>query len=53
MAQVGGMIYKTIKDAIKYSSGEYGLISCYEDANGKLYYFINGLCKVTIAAPIK
>ena len=53
MAHIGGTTYKTIKDAILNSTGEYGLISCYEDANGKLYYFINGLCKVTIAAPKK
>jgi hypothetical protein len=53
MAHIGGQVYTTIKEAIKYSSGEYGLISCYEDANGKLYYFINGLCKATIDAPKK
>ena len=53
MAHIGGQVYKTIKEAIKYSTGEYGLISCYEDANGKLYYFINGLCKATIDAPKK
>ena len=53
MAHLGGQIYTTIKEAIKYSSGEYGLISTYQDANGKLYYFVNGLCKITIAAPKK
>ena len=53
MAHIGGIPRKTIKDAIKYSTGEYGLISSYEDANGKIYYFINGLCKATIEAPKK
>lgn len=51
MAHPGGKIYFSIKEAIKYSTGEYGLISTYEGPDGKLYYFINGLCKMTIKAP--
>jgi len=53
MAHIGGIPRKTIKDAIKYSTGEYGLISSWTDSNGKIYYFINGLCKMTIDAPKK
>ena len=53
MAHPGGTIYKTIKEAIKFSSGEFGLISCYEDANGKLFYFINGKPTMSIEAPKK
>ena len=53
MAHIGGQVYTTIKEAIKYSTGEYGLISCYEAPDKKLYYFINGLCKATIEAPKK
>lgn len=53
MAQIGGIPRKTIKDAIKYSTSEHGLISSYEDANGKIYWFINGLLKATIEAPKK
>ncbi len=53
MAHIGGTTYKTIKEAIKYSTGEFGCIATYEDANGKIYYFINGLCKATMEAPRK
>ncbi len=53
MAALGGTVYKTIKEAIKYSSGEFGLIATYEDANGKLFYFLNGKPVVSIAAPKK
>ena len=53
MAHIGGTTYKTIKEAIKYSTGEFGCIAVYENPNGKLYYFINGLCKATIEAPKK
>jgi hypothetical protein len=35
MAHIGGEVYTTIKEAIKYSSGDYGLISHFEDAEGK------------------
>lgn len=48
MAHIGGTVYKTIKEAIKYSSGEFGLIATYEDANGKLFYFLNGKPVVSI-----
>lgn len=53
MAVIGGTIYKTIKEAVRYSSGEFGLIACYEDAEKKLYYFINGKPVVSIKAPKK
>ena len=53
MANIGGVSRKTIKEAIKYSTGEHGLISSWTDSNGKIYYFINGLCKMTIDAPKK
>lgn len=53
MAHIGGMTHKNIKDAIKYSTGEYGCIATYEDAKGKLWYFINGICKATTDAPTK
>ena len=53
MAHPGGKIYYTIKEAIKYSSGEFGLIATYEDANGKLYYFINGKPTMSIESPKK
>lgn len=53
MAHIGGTPHKTIKEAIKYSTGEFGCIATYEDANGKIYYFINGLCKATMEAPKK
>jgi len=53
MAQPGGTTYKTIKQAIKYSTGEFGCISVYENADGKLYYFVNGKVMMTIGAPKK
>ena len=53
MAHIGGQIYTTIKDAIKNSSGEFGVISTYQDADGKLWYFINGKPTMSIAAPKK
>ena len=53
MAVLGGIIYKTIKQAIKMSTGEFGCISCYEDASGKLWYFVNGKVMITIKAPKK
>jgi hypothetical protein len=53
MAHLGGQIYDSIKDAVKYSSGEFGLIATYKDANGKLFYFINGKPVVSIEAPTK
>lgn len=53
MANVGGIPRKTIKEAILYSTGNNGLISSWQDANGKTYYFINGLLKATIDAPKK
>lgn len=36
------MIYHTIKEAIINSTGDYGLISIYRDAEGKDTYFVNG-----------
>ncbi|MGO4819515.1 hypothetical protein [Flavobacterium sp. W22_SRS_FP1] len=53
MAHLGGQIYDSIKDAVKYSSGEFGLIATYKDANGKLFYFINGKPVISIKAPKK
>jgi hypothetical protein len=53
MAHPGGKIYYTIKEAIKYSTGEFGCISVYENADGKLYYFVNGIVMMTINAPKK
>ena len=53
MAVLGGTTYKTIKQAIKYSTGEFSCISCYEDATGKLWYFVNGKVMITINAPKK
>jgi hypothetical protein len=53
MAHPGGKIYYTIKEAIKYSSGEFGLIATYEDANGILYYFINGKAVMKFDKPKK
>lgn len=34
--------YYTIKEAVKYSTGEYGLIAVYINKQGKETYFING-----------
>ena len=42
MAHLGGEVYTTVKEAIKYSSGDYGLIATFEDAEGNLYWFVNG-----------
>lgn len=53
MAHLGGEIYTTIKEAIKYSSGEFGLIATYQDADGKLFYFVNGKPIVSIKASKK
>lgn len=53
MAHLGGEIYTTIKEAIKYSSGEFGLIATYQDADGKLFYFVNGKPIVSIKAEKK
>ena len=53
MAHLGGQIYNSIKEAIKYSTGDYGLISTYQDAKGKLWYFLNGKPVVSIEAPKK
>jgi hypothetical protein len=53
MAHIGGQIYTTIKEAVKFSSGDFGLISCYQDVNGKLFYFVNGIPVVSIDAPKK
>ena len=36
------MIYHTIKEAVINSTGDYGLISIYRDANGEETYFVNG-----------
>jgi hypothetical protein len=53
MAHLGGQTYNTIKDAIKFSTGEFGLIATYEDAEGKLWYFINGKPTMSITSPKK
>jgi len=53
MAQIGGIVVKTIKEAILKSTGDGGLISCYEAPDGELIYFINGLPKISIKAPKK
>jgi len=53
MAHLGGQIYDSIKDAIKYSSGDYGLIATYQDADLKLWYFVNGKPIISIKAPKK
>ena len=42
MAYLTGHIFTDIKEAIKYSTGDFGLISIFEDKNGKLHYFLNG-----------
>jgi hypothetical protein len=43
MAFLENNTYTTIKEAIKYSSGEYGCIAVYlKDANSLPVYFING-----------
>jgi len=53
MAHLGGQIYTSIKEAIKYSSGDWGVISTYQDADGKLWYFIDGKPTMSISAPKK
>ena len=53
MAHLGGQIYTSIKEAVKYSSGEFGLIATYQDADGKLFFFINGRPTISIEAPKK
>ena len=53
MAHLGGQVYDTIKDAVKYSSGDWGVIATYQDAAGKLFYFINGRPVMSIAGPKK
>ena len=54
MAHLGGQVYDTIKDAVKYSSGDWGVIATYQDAlTGKLFYFINGRPVMSIAGPKK
>lgn len=53
MAHLGGQIYTSIKEAIKFSSGEFGLIATYQDADGKLFYFVNGKPIVSIKAEKK
>jgi len=34
--------FYTIKEAVKYSTGSYGVIAVYIDKKGKEYFFING-----------
>jgi len=53
MAQIGGIVVKTIKEAILKSTGDGGLISCYEAPDGELIYFINGIPQLTILTPKK
>jgi hypothetical protein len=53
MAHIGGQVYTSIKEAIKNSSGDFGLVSTYLAPDGAYHYFINGVPKITIAAPKK
>jgi|TARA_R110000782_G_scaffold10766_2_gene33367 hypothetical protein len=53
MAHLGGQIYTSIKEAIINSTGERGLISTYQAADGELIFFINGKPTMTIKAPKK
>ena len=53
MAHLGGQIYTSIKEAIRFSSGEFGLIATYQDADLKLWYFVNGKPIISIKAPKK
>ena len=53
MAHLGGQVYTSIKEAVKYSSGDFGCIATYQDANLKLWYFVNGKPIVSIEAPKK
>ena len=53
MPHLGGTIYKTIKEAIKMSTGDYGLISTYANKDGALFYFVNGKPIMKIEAPKK
>lgn len=46
-----GQIYKTVKEAIIFSSGENGIIAIFEDENGKKTFFLNGKPSMTIASP--
>lgn len=50
---MGGIVVKTIKEAIIQSSGDGGLISCYEAPDGELIYFLNGIPYLTILTPKK
>ena len=53
MAHLGGQIYTTIKESIKMSTEPFGLIATYQDATGKLFYFISGRPVMSIASPKK
>jgi hypothetical protein len=53
MAFLENSTYSTIKEAIKYSTGDYGLIAVYQAPDGKLTYFINGVPSMCIEAPKK
>jgi hypothetical protein len=46
-------IYKTIKEAISHSTGKNGIFSCYEAPDGEIIFFMNGIPKLTVAAPKK
>lgn len=45
---MGGIVVKTIKEAIIQSTGDGGLISCYEAADGELIWFLSGSPQLTI-----
>ena len=53
MAHLGGQIYTSIKEAITFSSGDFGVISTFQDADLKLWYFVNGKPIISIKAPKK
>ena len=53
MAHLGGQVYDTIKDAVKYSSGDWGVIATYKNKEGEYFYFVNGRPIMKIEAPKK
>jgi hypothetical protein len=42
MAMFKNSRFYSIKEAVKYSTGEFGVIAVYIDKQGKEYFFING-----------
>jgi hypothetical protein len=48
-----GQIYKTVREAVFYSTGDNGVLAIFEDENGKLWWFLNGKPSITIASPKK